>query len=177
MKKPNLVKKPIPVRNLMLFVLPLLLVCASAFADPDSSPDSRRSGKGWGPPTPEMHVARLTEELGLNEAQAAELLEIFTAADAEREVLRAQHEELIRKDMCALHDGVSEQVTTVLTPAQQAQLDEMHAAKKERMEAKKAEHEAKIAEHENDGEEGHRRGRHGGRHGNGFPNCDEPAEA
>jgi len=154
------------VKNLMLFVLPLLIVCASTFADSES----RRSDKGWGPPTPEKHVARLTEELGLDESQAAELLKIFTAADAEREALRAQHEELIRKDMCALHDSVSEQVTTVLTPAQQVQLDEMHAAKKQRLEAKKS-------EHEGEGEEGHRRGRHGGRHGKGFPNCDDPAEA
>lgn len=159
-------KKLNPVGNLMLFVLPLLIVCASAFADSGS----HRSGKGWGPPTPEKHVARLTEELGLDEAQAAELLEIFTAADAEREALRARHEELIRKDKCALHDSVSEQVNTVLTPAQQAQLDELHATMKQRHEAKKAEREA-------EGEEGHRRGRHGGRHGKGFPNCDAPAEA
>ena len=162
-----------PVRKLMLFALPLLLVCASAFAEHGS----HRSGKGWGPPTPEEHVARLTKELGLDEAQAAELLEIFTAADAEREALRTQHEELIRKDMCALHETVSAQVDTVLTPAQQTQLDEMHAAMKERMEAKKAEHEAKMEESENDGEEGHRRGRHGGKHGKGFPDCDAPAEA
>ena len=165
-------KKLNPVRNLMLFALPLLIVCAGAFAESDS----HRSGRGWGPPTPEMHVARLTEELGLDEAQAAELLEIFTAADAERDALRAQHEELIRKDMCALHDSVSEQVNSVLTPAQQAQLDELHAAMKQRHEAKKAEHEAKHAEYENEGEEGHRRGRHGGRHGKGFPDCEAPAE-
>lgn len=173
MKKPNPFKKPNPVRSLLLLVLPLLIVCGSAFAESGSP----RSGKGWGPPTPEKHVARLTEELGLNEAQAAELLEIFTAADAEREALRAQHEELIRKDMCALHDTLSAQVTTVLTPAQQAQLDEMHAAKKARMEAKKAEHEARKAASEDDGEEGHRRGRHGGKHGKGFPDCDAPAGA
>lgn len=154
------------MKKLMLFVLPLLIVCASTFADSES----HRSGKGWGPPTPEKHVARLTDELGLDESQAAELLQIFTAADAEREALRAQHEELIRKDMCALHDSVSEQVATVLTPAQQVQLDELHAAKKQRLEAKKA-------EHEGEGEEGHRRGRHGGRHGKGFPNCDDSAEA
>ena len=136
-------------KNVYHFVLPFLILCTSAYAEPESHP----GGRGWGPPDPQHHVARLTEELGLNEDQAAELLEIFTAADAEREALRAQHEQ----DMCALHEGMDEQVRAVLTPAQQAQLVELRAEFKAR-------HEERMENHDGPGRGKHRRG---------FPDCDE----
>lgn len=135
------------------FAFSALLVCASASADPGPPP----GGRGWGPPDPQQHVARLTEELGLNEDQSAELLEIFTAADAEREALRAQHE----ADMCALHNGVEDQVRGVLTSAQQAELDELRAEFQAR-------HEERMANHD-----GPRDGSWRGKHHKGFPDCDD----
>ena len=143
------------LKKLHHLVLPLLMVCAVASADPDAPPGPP-GGRGWGPPDPQQHVARLTEELGLNEDQAAELLEIFTAADAEREALRAQHE----ADMCALHNGVDDQVRSVLTSSQQAELDDLRAEFKAR-------HEERMENHD-----GPHKGSWRGKHRGGFPDCD-----
>lgn len=100
-----------------------LLVSVSAFAGPN-----HEAGPGHGPghserPTVEERVGRLTEELGLNEEQAAQVTEIFTAADEEREALRAKHEELISNDICALKDSVDAQLNDVLTAEQASELD------------------------------------------------------
>lgn len=141
------------LKKVSLLVVPLMMVCATASADRDAL---HSGGKGWGPPDPQHHVARLTEELGLNEDQSAELLEILTAAEAEREALRAQHEQ----DMCALHNGVEEQIRGVLTPDQQAELDQRHAEMKAR-------HEERMAKHD-----GPRDRRWHGKHRRGFPDCD-----
>jgi len=82
-----------------------------------------RDHDGWKPPTVEERAQRLSEGLDLNEAQAAEVLDVLTAADAERETMRAQ----IRADICALAASVSEQVKAVLTEEQSAEFDKMMA--------------------------------------------------
>lgn len=75
-------------------------------------------------PSPEEKVERLTEQLDLSEQQASDLLDIFTAAEQEREAMRAEHEALIRQDMCALFTSTNAQVESVLTADQYARLEE-----------------------------------------------------
>jgi Spy/CpxP family protein refolding chaperone len=106
----------------------------------------------WEPPSAEQRVERMTEELGLDENQAASLLEIFTATDLERDALREQHEKLIRQDVCALKATTTDQIQAVLTPEQAAKFDELMARK--------------AAHHE---EHGKWRGKHRGPP----PDCDE----
>lgn len=103
-------------------------------------------------PSAEQRVERMTEELGLDENQAASLLEIFTATDLERETLREEHEKLIRQDICALIATSTAQVRAVLTPAQAAEFDEFMAHK---------------AEHREE------RGKWHGKHRGPPPDCDE----
>jgi len=108
----------------------LMSIGATAQASPG------RGFGGWEPPTIEERVARLTEELDLDDAQAAEVLDVLTAADAERETLKAQ----IHTDICALASSVSEQVKAVLTPAQSEDLDKMMAHRAARREEFAASH-------------------------------------
>jgi len=112
-------------------------------------------GRGhWGPPPVEQRVERLTEELGLSPEQAAQVTEIFTASDAEREATRARHEAQIRAEACALMAAVSAQLDEVLTAEQSAELDELMAQRAERFE-------------DHDGWRG--KGRHGP------PDCEDPS--
>lgn len=100
-----------------------LVFSAGAFAGPGYGPGPGQGPGHWEPPTIEERVGRLTEELGLNEEQAAQVTEIFTAADEEREALRAKHEQLISDDICALKDSVDAQLGDVLTAEQASELD------------------------------------------------------
>jgi len=114
-----------------IYVLLLgLLFSASAAAQPGPP----RDADGWGPPSPEERVERMSEDLGLDEDQQARLLEIFSAADKEREAMRVQHEEQIRQDACALFNSIAEQIRDVLTDQQSAEFDEMMKRKKARLE-------------------------------------------
>ena len=110
--------------------LMLLLIAASAMAEPGPT----RGGRDWEPPSPEQRAQRLAEELSLDEKQAAGLLEIFTAADAEREAMRQQHEKAIRADMCSHKDRISGQIKSLLTEQQSAEFDKLTASKEARRE-------------------------------------------
>lgn len=98
----------------------ICLLCIASF-----SAQAGRGERGHEGPSPEQKVEKLKEELGLDAQQAESLLNIFTAADMEREAMRAEHEKLIRQDMCALFISTNDQVEAVLTADQYAQLDEM----------------------------------------------------
>ena len=144
------------MKKVTLLILLGLLFVMNANAEP-------RHHRGDGdrrPPGAEQKVERMTEKLGLDEEQAAQLVEILTASEMERAALREQHEELIRLDMCALRSSVSEQVHGVLTAEQASELDEMLASRE-------AHHMERANRH---GEE------RGGRHGKGprhSIDCDE----
>ena len=81
----------------------------------------------WEPPSVEDRVARLAEELELNESQTASLLSIMTAADEEREAMRERHEALIRADICALKASTSAEIEGILTSEQAAEFEEIEA--------------------------------------------------
>jgi Spy/CpxP family protein refolding chaperone len=111
------------MKKLTLPLFFCLLLAANAHAEP-----GHHHGRGdWQPPSAADRVARMSEELKLDEKQQAELLQIFEATDAQRDALRAKHEEQIRQDMCSLHKSVDAQIKNVLTADQSASFDEMMA--------------------------------------------------
>jgi len=118
-----------------------LLVAANAAAQPAGPPRGERE---WNPPTAEERAERMAERLSLDEKQKASLVEIFTAADVERDALRDKHEQQIREDMCAHMQNVNGQIKGVLTEEQAAEFDKMMSDRK-----------AKSGDH---------RGRHGKNH-------------
>lgn len=119
--------------------LMLLLIAASAMAEPGPP----LGGRDWEPPSPEHRAQRLSEELSLDEKQAASLLEIFTAADAEREAMREKHEKAIREDMCSHKDKISGQIKSLLTEQQSAEFDRLMASKEARREEHRSHREMK----------------------------------
>jgi len=109
-----------------------LLLSATALAQPNS-----RQGKaGWERPDPAQRVARMTQALGLDEAQAEALLVVLTEAEAERETLREQH----MLDMCALLDRTMARVDDILSDEQLLQLDELKAQKENRRDENRGQH-------------------------------------
>jgi Spy/CpxP family protein refolding chaperone len=125
-----------------IYVLLLLaaLVAASAWAKPGGD-------RQWGPPDAERRVERMSQELDLSEEQASRLLEIFEAADAERQAIHEAYRAQMEPEVCALHESVQAQVHNVLDDGQSAQFDEMTARFDER------------------------RASRGGRHGPAPPDC------
>ncbi len=83
-----------------------------------------RGGFDGFPPGAEQRVAWMTEELGLDDAQSAELLAILQQAEADREDLRERMEAQFKPEICALHDQVRADVGAVLTVEQAAELEE-----------------------------------------------------
>lgn len=126
---------------------------AAAQPGPGSGPDRR-----WEPPSPEQRADRLAEELSLDDKQTASLVEIFTAADAERDAMRQQHEKQMREEFCSHKDKVTGQIKSVLNEEQSAEFDKLMARREARWEDR--------------GE--HRKGRQGGHH-KPFMNCEDPA--
>jgi Spy/CpxP family protein refolding chaperone len=127
-----------------------LVLSASAVAEAGPWHEPGR----WERPTAEERVEHLGEKLGLSEEQKAEVLDVVTAADAEREAMRIKHEQAIRADMCSLAAGVSEQLKAVLTEEQSTDLDELMARRAALREEFAAEH--------------------GGRHRPPPADCDDP---
>ncbi len=109
-----------------------LLATVPAFAAPGGEGGH---GPGHGPRhSVEERVARLSEKLGLDDSQSARVLDIMTAAEAEREAMRAEHEAAIQADICALHTSVKSQMAEVLTAEQAAELEEVMAHMQDRRE-------------------------------------------
>ncbi len=111
----------------MKIILSSLLFCLLIAANAAAQAGPYGGGGHWEPPTAEDRVEHLSQDLDLNEEQAAKLLDVFTASDAERDALRKEHEELMRQDMCAFHDKMTGQIKSVLTAEQSAKFDELMA--------------------------------------------------
>jgi Spy/CpxP family protein refolding chaperone len=69
--------------------------------------------KGYGPymDSPQQHVERLSDRLGLDDAQQQQVLQILTETQAQRDALHEQ--------MKALRDQTHEKIAGVLTTEQQ----------------------------------------------------------
>jgi len=111
------------------------LMAANAIAQPGQRPD-----REWGPPSPEMRADRLAEELSLDDGQKAKVLEIFNAADAERNALREQHEKRIREEACAHMAKVNGQIKALLTAEQSDAFDQLMASREARWEEHRGHH-------------------------------------
>lgn len=107
------------------FVATLGLASAVALADPPAGPPPGMRG----PPS----IERLTQDLGLNESQQAEVKRIFDAQRAKMDADRAQFEASgtrpSREEMHAKREQaaaeIHQQLAAVLTPEQLAKFDEM----------------------------------------------------
>ncbi len=108
-----------------IFVATMALASGVALADPPA-----------GGPPPGMHgppIERLTQELGLNESQQAQVKQIFDAQRTKMEADRAQYESSgtrpSREEMHAKREQadaeIHQQLAAVLTPDQLAKFDEM----------------------------------------------------
>ena len=91
-----------------------------------------------GPPPghdPEEHLAKLQEELNLNDQQVEQIRAIFAEQHAKFEELHAQEDadrESRREAFRQLHEETHERIKAVLTDEQQARLEELHAEFKAR---------------------------------------------
>jgi len=132
-----------------------LFMAASAAAQPGPGPGPDRHRE---PPSPQERADHLAKELSLDEKQVASLVEIFTAADAEREAMRQKHEKRTREEFCFHKDKITGQIKSVLNEEQSAEFDKL-------MERREARWEDRGQRSE---------GRHGGKH-KPFMKCGEPA--
>jgi Spy/CpxP family protein refolding chaperone len=108
------------MKKTLLIALVLLLTSGMAIAQQNGGPEGPQGGKGnmadnhrGNPGNP---VDRLTERLGLDEAQAAEITLIFE----EMQLLREEEREKCRATSEGLRESTHAQVMDVLTLEQQA---------------------------------------------------------
>ncbi|HKY59923.1 MAG TPA: hypothetical protein VJP59_02830 [Gemmatimonadota bacterium] len=87
--------------------------------------ESRRHRGFRGPPDPERHLARLQEELGLTEAQVAELRTIFEEQHAKLDALEESAPEDRREAFRALREETHARLSQVLTEEQRARFEEL----------------------------------------------------
>lgn len=114
----------------------------SPAARPDR-PDGRRGGcdhagrRGHGRRhhDPERRLARMTQELQLDENQVALVRQAMEQARSEHEALREQpRSEERRAQHRAIMERTAQRIDAVLTPAQRATFEQMRARHRERME-------------------------------------------
>ena len=125
------------MKKIIWTLLFCLLVATNATAQPGGPPRGERDRH---PPTAEERAERLAETLSLDDKQKASLVEIFTAADAERDAIRDKHEQQIHEDMCSHMKNVDGQIKGVLTDEQAAKFDEMMSQRKARFENRNGRH-------------------------------------
>lgn len=120
------------MKAISLFILPGLLLSATVLAQPGPG----KGQSGWERPDTSRRVAHMSIELELNDEQSAQLLEVLTAAESERELLSEQH----RLDMCSLRDVTNARIEEILTPEQSVRLEEMKAQMETRHGEKQGRH-------------------------------------
>jgi Spy/CpxP family protein refolding chaperone len=109
------------------FLLAAVALTGMAFADQPSGPPPGGPGRG-GPP-----IERLTQDLGLDAAQAAQVKQILDSQHAKMDAERAQFEASgtrpSREEMHAKHEQMEteldQQLSAVLTPEQLAKFQEI----------------------------------------------------
>ena len=108
------------MKKLTLIALVLLLAMGTAIAKQKGGPNS--PPRGGGDP-----IERLTDQLGLNVDQVAEITAIFE----ETKALRDEEKEAFKAILCELRAGSHTQIIAVLTPEQQALFDELQQKREE----------------------------------------------
>ena len=97
----------------ILLATGLLLFGAAMAGPPDHDPMWR-----GGPPNAEQHLARLSQELGLDAEQSRQMLGLLQGAHAEHEALRARMFEEFQPELCALRESTQADILDILTPEQ-----------------------------------------------------------
>lgn len=114
-----------------ILALTTLMFAASAMAEPARGKGLRAE---WhhGPPGAEQQLARLDQALELSDEQAAELLSVLQAADAERQALHERVMAQFRPEICALMLETDAEVIAVLTPEQAEAFQQMKEERRQR---------------------------------------------
>lgn len=122
--------------NKQLFLYPAvlslsaLLLAGSAMAEPQRG---KGGGPGHhGPKGAEQQLARLDRALDLSDEQAAQLLELLQATDAERQALHERVMAEFRPDFCALMQETDAEILAVLTPEQAASFEQLNEERRQR---------------------------------------------
>ena len=114
----------------MTLLMAALVTSGPVFADPSTN---GRQGPPGGPGTMAAPIERLTQDLGLDATQAAQVKQILDAQHAKMDAERAQFEASgtrpSREEMHAKHEQMDaeldQQLATVLTPEQLAKFKDM----------------------------------------------------
>lgn len=117
--------------HLFISTIALSILCAAFAAPAFAGPGGDRDGRHRGLPSAEERVAWMSEKLDLSDAQSAQLLEVMQRAEEERQALRQQFEAEMKPEICAAVERTSEEIRSILDPAQVAQFDEMLARRGE----------------------------------------------
>jgi Spy/CpxP family protein refolding chaperone len=116
------------MKKTLLIALLLVLTAGMAIAQQQGGPDSFQGGKGkQGNFQRGNPVERLTENLGLDESQAAQIALIFEDA----QLLRNEERERSWVVSEEIHTNTHAQVLEVLTPEQQALFEEQRQKREE----------------------------------------------
>jgi len=97
-----------------LVLLSGLLALGSVMAGPPDHDPMWRAG----PPSPEQHLARLSQELDLNQEQSQQMLRVLQDAQADHDALRARMHEQFQPELCALRQDTQAGILEILTPEQ-----------------------------------------------------------
>lgn len=145
-----------------VFIAVLLIVGLTSFAQEGKKKDSKRSEMEKLSPEQkkQLHLKKLTLELGLNESQQKEIGKIMAEQSGKREVAMAERKANMEKGVKPSADErfakqnkrldeemvVKEKVKKILTPEQFAKWEDMRHEKREKMENKREKKEEKREE-------------------------------
>lgn len=115
------------MKKLLLIAVLLTFATGTAIAQQKGGPGSPSGGQGNSGYLGNGQVERLTEQLGLDEAQAAEIAIIFEEAQLLRDEERARMRAIAAENRANTHAMIIE----VLTPEQQALFDELQQKREE----------------------------------------------
>jgi len=93
-----------------------LLLASGAYA---WNPDRRgEAPERHGPPTAEAQLARLADQLRLNDEQSAQMLQVLQDAQADRQQIHDRMMEQMGPELCAAQQNTEKNILAILTPEQ-----------------------------------------------------------
>jgi Spy/CpxP family protein refolding chaperone len=113
------------IHKIMLIALGALMLTSTAWAQGGPG-----KGHGKGPPSLDERVERLSQVLDLSEAQAAQVREIMTEAQASRPNMRIMDREEAKPALCKHMLETDAQIKAVLTESQVTQYDTFKESRK-----------------------------------------------
>jgi Spy/CpxP family protein refolding chaperone len=116
------------MKKTLLIALLLAFATGTVFAQNQNGPGQPggKNGPGAGA-GPDTRIERMTEQLGLDEAQVTQITAILEASEA----LRAEEQETFRQVMGEIRDNTKAEILLVLTPEQIALHEELQQKREE----------------------------------------------